>query len=561
MLPLSEKYAWRIVALIAFLFVLPYLLLGTGAYVRLHDTLEGEWIWLHTLVANNMAYTTDPSLKLMPIMNGLPRGVLPAGLSVNMWLVSIFGTFWSYVLSNILIRILGFGSMYLLLSRYILSQTSQRYIVILLSLTFVVIPVFAPFGLAVMGQPLVVYILLRLHQNQAKLWHYVVLVLFPLTTSFVWFLPVLILLGCYWLWLLFQKQSNWPLFGGLVLLGLSFLAVNYQMFALTFFDKDFVPHRQAYDIYLFDKPSLLNSLVDTLVCLLTTHYHVGTFGPFVILLAVVLLWKSADKGLIKPLFYLILGICVFQGFYPFIEDNLANKVEILKSFRLNRFAIALPMLEIIVFGFCLNLCFKTKAFQKLIGPFVIVQLLMALLINDEFIHNYRQLLGFQKMPSYKEFLAQNQFEQIKKYIGQDPKNYRVLSLGMSPTIAQYNGFYTLDGLQSVYSLDYKREFRKIMASELDKNPEVRAYFDGWGNRCYLFSAELGKEYTAYYQFKGQQQAIENLSFDTKAFSKLGGRYVMSAVEIKNAQSQGLQLEKRFEDSSSAWDVYLYRAEY
>ena len=97
-------------------------------------------------------------------------------------------------------------------------------------------------------------------------------------------------------------------------------------------------------------------------------------------------------------------------------------------------------------------------------------------------------------PSFKQFYATAQFQEIEQYIGKPQSSYRVASIGIHPSIAQYNGFYTLDTYNNFYPLAYKHQFRKIIASELDKNPTLKKYFDTWGGRCYIFVSELGKKY-------------------------------------------------------------------
>lgn len=86
--------AWVITAVVAFIFILPYFILGSNAYVRIHDTLEGEWIWLHLLNETHTAWDFDPQAVVEPVMNGLPRSAFPTGISVNMLMVSLFGTYW-----------------------------------------------------------------------------------------------------------------------------------------------------------------------------------------------------------------------------------------------------------------------------------------------------------------------------------------------------------------------------------------------------------------------------------------------------------------------------------
>jgi uncharacterized FAD-dependent dehydrogenase len=126
---------------------------------------------------------------------------------------------------------------------------------------------------------------------------------------------------------------------------------------------------------------------------------------------------------------------------------------------------------------------------------------------------------------------------------------------MHPSVAQYNGFYTLDRHASLYDLRYKHEFRKIMAQELEKNAAVKKEFDHFGNRCYLYSAELGKEYDAFLCGKNEARSVCQLDLDATALCGMGGCYLFSAVEIENAADTGLRLERVFE--GKFWRVHLY----
>jgi hypothetical protein len=133
----------------------------------------------------------------------------------------------------------------------------------------------------------------------------------------------------------------------------------------------------------------------------------------------------------------------------------------------------------------------------------------------------------------------------------------VASIGLHPAIAQYNGFYTVDTYTNFYPLSYKYQFRAIIAKELDKSPVLKDYYDHWGNRVYVFVAELGK----HYEFrKNSKKKIYHLDINTKAFEELGGQYIFSSVPIVNAQANHLKFLKDFTDSQSVWKIYLYQAE-
>jgi hypothetical protein len=327
---------------------------------------------------------------------------------------------------------------------------------------------------------------------------------------------------------------------------------------LIFKPGNFVPHRIAYNLYLEKPPQLLDAVIESMLHFFINHYHVGTFLTLPILLSILLSAKYRSyKFQSLTLVYVIIAICLFQGFYSFIEYYLGSYFNFLRSFRMNRFSILLPTLWLSSFAISLSQMYNSSVFRKLIYPFLVSQVLIIMSGNDEIIHNYRTLLGMQKFPTFKQYMAEDQFEAIKNYIGKDPSSYRVVGLGFCPTITQYNGFYTLDSYQTIYDLNYKKAFRKIIERELKKNDQIRYYFDGWGNRCYLYSSELGKGFSSFMVNKYENKKIHNLDINTEALKSLGGNFVISSAEIVNHKEIGLIFERSFENEQSWWKLYLY----
>jgi hypothetical protein len=119
----------------------------------------------------------------------------------------------------------------------------------------------------------------------------------------------------------------------------------------------------------------------------------------------------------------------------------------------------------------------------------------------------------------------------------------------------YNGFYTLDGYLPNYPLDHKKAFRKIIAGEIKKSSAVRSYFDDYGGRCYVLAAEL--EISNWEYTKDKNGVIHNLDFNTQAFWEMGGRYIISSVEVKNYKENNWKFVKIFEDNNSPWRIFLY----
>jgi len=247
-------------------------------------------------------------------------------------------------------------------------------------------------------------------------------------------------------------------------------------------------------------------------------------------------------------------IVLWQAFYPFIEF-LISDITFIKSFRFNRFAFLLPFFWFLILLISLDGIARRPLLRRTIPFIIIAQFLILFLSNDESAHNYKKLLGIDNFPSFNEYLAVNQFQEIKQTIP-IRKGEKTLSIGMSPSIAQYNGFETLDGLFSVYDLDYKKEFRKLFEYELAKSDwKKQEYFDNWGNRCYIFPAELKIENVANNQSAHDQLKLKNFQLNMEQFKKMGGKYIFSAAEILNYKNLNLKLLKRI-NHNHFWTIYV-----
>ena len=121
-------------------------------------------------------------------------------------------------------------------------------------------------------------------------------------------------------------------------------------------------------------------------------------------------------------------------------------------------------------------------------------------------------LHHQSEPTYHQFFDEELFSQITEYIKKPKQEYAVACIGLYPAVAQYNGFYCIDGYWNAYPLEYKHEFRKIIESELEKDNDLKNYYDHWGSRCYIFSSELGKEYR---YGKNCGKVIQHLDINTE----------------------------------------------
>jgi hypothetical protein len=239
------------------------------------------------------------------------------------------------------------------------------------------------------------------------------------------------------------------------------------------------------------------------------------------------------------------GFCASTQFTAMLNSPGMRSIKMLQFQRLNWMHAALWT---VVFAVSLAIIFKSFTGSRfLVLALITAQLLIAIFaLRAE--HSEQQL-------TIAEFYSPSLFTEIRDFIGKPQADYRVASLGIYPSIALYNGFYSADGYWVNYPLTYKHRFRRAIADELAKDPDLADYFDNWGSRCYLFSAELGRTYL--YTKDSGKRRIDRLSIDTVALADLDVQYILSAVEIGNADELNLKLQRSFEHGDSPWKIYLY----
>ncbi|MFD0049006.1 DUF6044 family protein [Actinomycetes bacterium NPDC127524] len=537
------------------LFLSPMFFLGQDAHMRVHDNLDSNIAWYKVL--RNSGELFGPVDAVIPqIINGLPRNAFGTEFSGIQWLHNLFDPITAYTLSQALTRIIAFIGMYMLLKRHFIKDQDAYPITIGVSLAFALTPFWPSGMLSTLGQPLALWAFLNIRKREGSWKDWLTLTLLPLYSSFVLgFFFFLTAMGLLWLRdLAVKRDINAKFLAGIMYMTLLFLLIEYRL---------------VYSLVIPEAPTSRNEFVSSTLGFWHTirlaiknyflgHTHVMTLHTlFIVPLSFIVIWFIARQGLWKQekqfvrLFILNGVLSIWYAFWFFKGwEPLKEKVGLLNTFNFARFHFLRPMIIYMMFGSGAYILWKKgMAAKQLVKIFLILQIALLFLANPELY--YRVV----HQPSFREFYAEEQFRDIKNYIGKPQSSYRVASIGIHPSISQYNGFYTLDTYNNFYPLSYKHQFRKIISKELDKNKKEKRYFDTWGGRCYIFVAELGKKYD--YR-KDSKKKIHNLQLNTAVFKKMGGRYIMSAVPILNAEKDGLHFLKSFNSSHSAWKIYLYK---
>ncbi len=556
------KYSWIFLAFFLVYLAVP-VILGENSVITVHDNLDSEVAYNVVLANSHKAFDLDPSSKIDQIMNGLPRGCLPSGLNAVTWLFLAFKPFMAYLINYLLVHVIAFAGMFLLLERHILPKDEDPAVILAASLCFAILPFYTIFGLSIAGQPLLLYSFLNILKNDHELTDLLIIFSFPfystfeLTGVFIVIALALILAGN----TIMTRKFNVIFFWGII--GLTFLYAisDITLIRLIFFDRAFISHRI---LLAPDRFTAIQALLNAFDNFLQGQYHAASLHGTIILpsalLALLINYfkKSRDKLLLlllsaAALISLWYGLFGWRGYAYFSE-----KITLLRTFQWSRLHWLHPLLWYIIFALALSAINRLKYGKYIVVALVILQLNILLTYSDSqtnIAHSINIMTGHDaNIETYKKFYSESLFKKIGDFIGRPKKDYRVISIGMHPAIAQYNGFYTLDGYQNDYPLAYKLSFRRVIEKELAKSEKHKKYFDEWGSRCYAFAAELPRlSYD-----KDTDIKIRDLELNTKALKEMGGKYVFSAVEIMDHKKTGLTYLRTFEDKASLWKVFLYK---
>lgn len=551
----AEHKAVALAILLIALYVAPLFLLGEDAHIRVHDNLDSNIAWYKVLVSSGEWFGALDA-RIEQIINGLPRNAFGTEFSGIVALHAFLPSMTAYAVSQTITRVFAFLGMYLLLAAHFVRDRGAWPIRVFVALAFALTPFWPSGMLSTLGHPLALWAFLNIRDHRHSWREWLTLTLLPLYSSFVLgFFFFLFAMGVLWLRDLWVRRAWNPLF----------LAAIVYMTALYFV----LDYRLLHSLVIGDEPTSRNEFVSSRLstwrCVRLTiknfvlgHHHVATVHTFVILplTLIVFYWTLARPVRNKPerLFLKLMGLnMLLSAWYAFWFHKgwqpLKETVSLFNTFNFARFHFLRPL--VIYLGFALGALILWQLGRRgrhLVLLSLAAQIAILFLFNEEIVH--RKL----NAPTFRQFYAVEQFSQIREAIGEPQNSYRVASIGLHPAVAQYNGFYTLDTYNNFYPLAYKRQFRAIIAKELEKNAKLRKYFDTWGGRCYIFVDELGKKYD--YR-KNSKKRIRRLQLDTEAFKRLGGRYFFSTVPIDNAAENRMRLFDVFDHEASAWRIYVY----
>lgn len=557
---------------------LPYLVLGTDAVVPYHDQLDGE-VLAYLFQAK---YLFSGENLIPEFLGGAAKTALTPPAPLAVLLFCFLKPFAAYLGMQFLGQLVAYIGMYFLAGRV----TDKPLIAAVCALLFAYLPFRPVYGLSQFGMPLLFLCICNLYQRRRVLLSMAGIALYAASSSFVLCgFGILLVWGVAICVLLFKKQLREKRFflAGFGVLFLVYLLENAALFLqLMGIGAGYTSHKAEYALV---SGPFFSSLWSNILhnCQYAEDYHVGILCISVLTLSLLLLWRKklgeeGKKRRNRILFLLggILALCLIGALWqtePAV--NLRSGMGSPGAFQLDRLLWMAPVFWYLLL--CHVLDFWAHREERTEGGSAVrgnkaVRILAAIclcavlgvtglqaLYGSLVKPNVAVLAGQKPAISWSDYYADGVMEQAADYIldtaGLKQEEYRVASLGIDPAAALYHGFYTVDGYSNNYALEYKHRFREVIAPELARSDYLTDYYDGWGNRCYLFSAEA----PGYYTIQKGSFWYQELKIDTEKLAALSCRYILSAAYIVNSKELGLVLltEKPFETDSSYYRIFLY----
>lgn len=554
----------------------PYLLLGKGSVITVNDQLDGE-IFTYIYQA---AYLFSGQDVIGEWMNGIGKEALfpPSILTVILYrLLPVFAAFMFNQLIVVLTAFLGMNA-------FLKKLTGEYKIAFVVALLFAYLPFYSVYGLTIAGLPMLAAAFWELSEPagwKSRVRNILLVLFYGLLSSFV--LLGYAVIGClvlYCIILLFRRMRRQycGVYLAALLLILWYAVCNLDLITQVLkIGSVEISHKTEYVLHAIPFAESFWSM------LLHGSGHAPSYHGWMLVPVIMMLTAGAlmsrhlsdrqrrEYGVLAALYLTALCIAAFYAWFhaPSAVSMRQSLGGFFVYFQFDRIYWFYPFLWYVMLALMLSLllqCLEKRTGWKR-GAVTVCLLAMIgiaalqVMWHSDFKRNVRQLIGPQSSNAvtWEKYYGEEVFTQIAEAIGREQSSYRVGSVALNPAAAAYNGFYTIDGYSNNYSLEYKHEFRKVIAGELEKDDNLRRYFDEWGNRCYLFTAQLGQNY--YYE-KDTDVVLSGLEWNMETLRGLGCEYLFSGVEIADAGRMGMELLGRFEGKNSdcRYRIWVYEVE-
>jgi hypothetical protein len=542
----NELYLLTLSSVIIIIYFLPYFIYGENSKIEIFDNLDANVPYKNIFLENGGVWAPLDT-QIEQLLNGVPISAINERYDFSLLGFILGGNYWGLVINKILLCTFGFIGMYLLLRKYFLPIT-EPFIIISTSLCFSLLP-FWSFSLTVAGIPLTLFAFLNIRNDENSWSNWLLMCFFAFCSSlilsgiFVVITFIFILVYDFFRYRILRIKP----FLALLLLCISYLISHIPLFYSFLFQNEMMSSRHEYKFGYLSLKAALNDFIKVLF-IGQEHaksLHFIFIAPIFYVTIDQIRRSKTNRFHTYILGYIIVTSLVLAILHWEVSNKILNPILITVPIQLDRFNYLHPILWHLLFGMSLyHIQISFNKGTRMVYFLILIQLL--------FVFSNHEFITQREKPTYSQFFSKKQFNQIKHFINKPQSSYRVISIGLHPCIAQYNGFYTLDAYLNYYPLEYKHTFRKIIKDELHKDQELKTYYDDWGSRCYAFSSELGRNF-----LDPKPNPIQKLDYNYDALKAIGGKYIISSAEINTELNQKIKRVSIFHNTNDYWTIHLY----
>ena len=553
-----RQYSFHILsAAILFIFLSPFFL-KKDFKCLVGDNLN-QHIAINSIIVQNDALCFESDEKVPYIMGGIPRGFLKSELNFVFLLYKYLSTTNAYRIIKILICLVAFFGMLLFLNRYIF-EYENKSLTYLISIAFATLPFFPNGFLTIAGQPLLLFSYLNIYYKKDNKYDWLLIGIFPFFSSlilgnlffhvflFAFFISKFYLSG----------KVNYKIISSFFIFIFFSIVAEYRLFEFTFFSEFFSSRDEMLRLGTLNLKGVIGT---SLIFLIKGHRHFASLHfPFIVLIIVAALIFIKTLKWNKLFMFLIL-IVIFSVsfeniFYGWDKLNfLKLKSNFINSFTF-RFYSILPLAFYLLLGISLFELCKIQKYRFFLYFFVVLivgnNMFGTKHISSEnvFYHTYFNEKS-KTHYSINDFYSTDFISSIRTQLKLN-KNDMVACVGFPSVLLNYSNISTIGGFLNNYPLKFKERMRKIIASELSKNKELKKRYDYYGVRCEILSSELSNNNSI--------KKINDLSINLVELRNYNCNYIFSKYPIENFDREGKLVLKKHNSNQKAYlsKIFIYK---
>ncbi len=467
-----------------------------------------------------------------------------------------FDYFWGFVLNEFFYRVLSFIGMFLLLKTFIFKKNFPEYVPVLFSFAWISLPFWPQGNLSIAGIPLLILGFINIYQNRYITLSYLIIVVYSFYSNFffagIYIFILLIIFNIYFL--IKRKLRLHFLLASLLFLLLAVLThfpVFYNFFILK------IPTNRAAQV--MEKYNCIDSLKNMFFLFFNSSklshlFHSYLILPTCVILSIILLriGKKRQKKTILELWALQFMLLFIYGIYFFRPFSLFyDSLNI--GFNFSRIYVFMTLLWYILWAFCIKGVYEILPKKRVVLVVISTLLIAQIIIN----FSYSTITAYSGHPTFKEFMSEQQFDEIKLQLDECNAEYRIGCIGFFPAVANYNGFQTVGSFSAYYPIEFKEIFYKIIKDELESSEMLSDYFIHHGSALFLFDDEIGKNY---YDQDYMRKNINDIycKLDLSELRTFDVKYLFSTAKIKNAEDIGLKFKFVSNNPNYYYRFYIYQ---